>query len=130
MDFPNRSKQIRVLRTEIVVSEKDGGFDLDISLAESAVPFTLELCFRRGGSLTGVRAIGSADDYQLVDGVGTYTVGEDRIEFGPGNGAGPLQPVCMDAGERYTHLGGSLVPDGVRVYITGRSPIHYTLKLR
>ena len=75
MDFPHRSKQLRVLRTVIVVSERDGGFDLDMSLAESAAPFTIELCFRRGGSLTGVQAIGSADDYQLVDGVGTYTVG-------------------------------------------------------
>jgi hypothetical protein len=130
MDFPHRPKQFRVLRTAISVSERDGGFDLDINIAESAVSFTIELCFRRGGSLTGVQAISGADDYQLVDGVGTYTVGEDRIEFGSGNGAGPLQPVCMDAGERYTYLGGSLVPNGVRVYITGRTPIRYTLKLR
>ncbi len=130
MDFPHRRKQLQVLRTSIVVSERDGGFDLDISLVESAVPFTIELCFRPGGSLAGVQPIGGADNYQLVEGLGTYTVGEDRIEFGPGNGAGPLQPVCMDAGERFTHLGGSLLPDGVRVYITGRTPIRYTLKLR
>jgi hypothetical protein len=36
----------------------------------------------------------------------------------------------MEPGERYTYLGGSLVPDGVRVYITGRAPVRYVLQLR
>ena len=36
----------------------------------------------------------------------------------------------MDPGEKYTYLGGSLVPPGQRVYITGRVPFRYTLRLR
>jgi hypothetical protein len=36
----------------------------------------------------------------------------------------------MDPGERYTYLGGGLMPPGVRVYITGRTPIRYVVRLR
>lgn len=130
MDFPQRPRQLRVLRTTILVTEVGGGFDLDLAIEESAVPFTIELCFRRGGVVSGVQPLSGADTYHLVDSFGAYTVGADRITFGPGNGADPLQAVMMDPGERYTYLGGSLVPDGVRVYITGRSPTRYVLKLR
>jgi hypothetical protein len=130
MDFPHRPRQLRVLRTTILVAELDGGFDLDIAIEESAAPFSIELCFRSGGTLSGVQPLSGADSYQLIEGFGAYTVGADRISFGPGNGSGPLQPVAMDPGERYSYLGGGLVPDGVRVYITGRSPTRYLLKLR
>jgi hypothetical protein len=71
--------------------------------------------------------LGTAGNYQLVSGTGSYTVGSDRIEFGPGNGAAR---VGMDPGERYTYLGGSLTPDGQRVYLTGRTPGRQTLQLR
>lgn len=36
----------------------------------------------------------------------------------------------MDPGERFTYLSGSLTPDGLRVYLTGRSPLRHTLRLR
>jgi hypothetical protein len=70
------------------------------------------------------------DNYQLVEGQGTYTVGGDTITFGPGNGSGLRQPIAMDPGEKYTYLGGSLVPAGQRVYITGEVPFRYTLRIR
>jgi hypothetical protein len=127
MDFPHRPKQYRVLRTSVTVTEVAGGFDLIFELAESEVPLAIELCFRAGGTLTGVDALDAAGNYQLSTGTGRYTVGSNWIEFGPGNGA---TRVTMDPGERYTQLNGSLTPDGLRVYLTGRSPLHYTLKLR
>ncbi|MEV6285375.1 hypothetical protein [Kribbella sp. NPDC051770] len=127
MDFPHRPKQYRTLRTAVTVSEVSGGFDLAVELAESEVPFAIELCFRSGGSLSGVQALDAPGNYQLVEGIGSYVVGSDRITFGPGNGA---TRVSMDPGERYTQLNGSLVPDGQRVYITGRSPGRLVLQLR
>jgi hypothetical protein len=130
MSFPHRRQQSQVLRTEIQVTELDGGFALDFALTESAAPFTIELCFRRGGILSGVQPLEGADTYQLVEGFGAYTVDDWRIEFGPGNGAGPLQPVHMDPGDRYTYRNGTLVPEGIRVYVTGRSPVQYRLVLR
>jgi hypothetical protein len=131
MDFPHRPKQWRTLHTEVRVTEADGGYDLDFSVGESEVPLALELCFRKGGTLRGAEPVsGQPDTYQLVSGYGTYTVGDNVIEFGPGNGSGPRQPAVVDAGERYSWMGGSLSVSGMRVLITGRSPLTYRLALR
>ncbi|MGY4767087.1 hypothetical protein ACXC9Q_09225 [Kribbella sp. CWNU-51] len=89
--------------------------------------YAIELCFRPGGTLAGVEALDAPGNYQLVSGTGSYTVSADRIEFGPGNGA---TRVTMDPGERFTYLNGSLTPDGLRVYLTGRTPNRQTLTLR
>ncbi|NUP38910.1 MAG: hypothetical protein HOY76_18315 [Streptomyces sp.] len=131
MDFPHRPKQWRTLRTEVRLRESGGGWDLDFSVGPSEVPLALELCFRPGGTLGGVEPVaGQADTYQLVKGYGTYTVGDDVITFGPGNGSGPRQPATVDAGERYSWMAGSLNLSGIRVLITGRAPLSYRLTLR
>ncbi|MGW3566365.1 hypothetical protein ACWDSL_21230 [Streptomyces sp. NPDC000941] len=131
MDFPHRPKQWRTLRTEVRLRESGGGWDLDFSVGPSEVPLALELCFRPGGTLGGVEPVaGQADTYQLVKGHGTYTVGDDAITFGPGNGSGPRQPATVDAGERYSWMAGSLNVSGIRVLITGRAPLSYRLTLR
>ncbi|MFE6164837.1 hypothetical protein ACFQ7F_38670 [Streptomyces sp. NPDC056486] len=134
MDFPHRPKEYRALRTEILVRETDeGGWELSFEVSESAVPLALELCFRRGGELSGdgLEPVAGADDtYQLVSGEASYMVGDDRITFGPGNGKGGKQPPVVEPGERYTWMNGSLEPDGVRVLITGRSPLTYRMTLR
>ncbi|WP_063732674.1 hypothetical protein [Streptomyces sp. RTd22] len=131
MDFPHRPKEWRTLHTEVRAAEADGGWNLDVEVGESAVPLALELCFRSGGTLTGVEPVpGQKDTYQLVKGYGTYTSGDDVITFGPGNGSGPRQPAVVDPGERYTWMGGDLPVSGLRVLITGRSPLAYRLTLR
>jgi hypothetical protein len=136
MDFPHRPKEYRTLRTEVLVREVGGGawdISFDLSGEGCASPLALELCFRRGGTLTGdglEPVPGSPDTFQLVSGEATYTVGADHITFGPGNGKGGRQPAVVDAGERYAWLNGSLTPNGVRVLITGRSPLTYRLTLR
>jgi hypothetical protein len=131
MDFAHRPKQYRMLNTAITITEVGrGGFDLEFDVDGQSTSLTIELCFRAGGTFTGVvPAIGDGN-FQLVEGDGTYTVGQDIITFGPGNGRGILQPIRMDSGEKYSYLGGSLVPSGQRVYITGRVPFRYTLRLR
>lgn len=133
MDFAHRPKEWRTLRTEVLVRQVSGdAWQLDFDVSQSAVPLALELCFRRGGSLTGdglTPVAGQADTYQLVSGEAAYTVGDDRIVFGPGNGAGGKQPPVVDAGERYSWMNGSLTPDGIRVLITGRSPLRYRLTI-
>lgn len=134
MDFPHRPKEWRTLRTEVLVRQvRGGGWELDFDVSRSAVPLALELCFRRGGTLTGdglEPVAGQTDTYQLVSGEAAYTVGDDRIEFGPGNGKGGKQPPVVEPGERYSWMNGSLTPDGIRVLITGRSPLAYRLTLR
>lgn len=127
MDFPHRPKHYRALRTEVTIVELGNGFDLSFELAGDETSYAIELCFRPGGELTGVEALDAAGNYQLVSGTGAYTVGSDRIEFGPGSGA---ERVGMDPGERYTYLSGSLTPNGLRVYLTGRTPARQTLRIR
>jgi len=130
MSFPERPKQYRRLLTEMTVRRVDGGVDVDVVLSGSETSYTLELCFRRGGTLTGTTPLTNPDEHQLVSGTGRYTVGGDSISFGPGTGSGPFQPVSMDPGERYTYLNGNLTPDGTRVYLTGTTPARFTLQLR
>jgi hypothetical protein len=131
MDFPHRPKQYLVLTTSIVVTQVgDSAFDLAFDVDGPDTSLTIELAFRSGGTLTGVVPATGDGNFQLVEGEGTYTVGADTITFGPGNGSGVRQPIAMDPGEKYTYLGGSLVPAGQRVYITGEVPFRYTLRLR
>jgi len=131
MAFARRPKQYRVLTTTITISEVGpGSFDLDFDVDGQPTSLTIELCFREGGTLTGVVPAGGTGNFQLVEGEGIYAVGQDSIAFGPGNGSGVLQPVRMDAGEKYSYLSGSLQPSGQRVYITGRVPFRYTLRFR
>ncbi|HEY3561310.1 MAG TPA: hypothetical protein VGL05_27790 [Kribbella sp.] len=127
MDFPHRPKQYRTLQTDVTVVEVSNGYDLTFDFAGDETSYAIELCFRPGGTLAGVETLEAQGNYQLVSGTGSYTVGDDRIEFGPGNGAAR---VAMDPGERYTYLGGSLTPDGLRVYLTGRTPGRQVLRLR
>jgi hypothetical protein len=50
----------------------------------------------------------------------------DTITFGPGNGKGLIE---AKPGEQYSWTNGSLILKGHRVYITGMTPLNYTLKL-
>ncbi|MFI5706566.1 hypothetical protein [Kribbella sp. NPDC051620] len=127
MDFGHRPRDYRELRTTITVAEVANGFDLTFELTGSAAPYAIELCFRPGGALSGVEAIDDSGNHQLVSGTGAYAVGDDRIEFGPGSGAAR---VAMDPGERYRSHNGSLVPAGLRVYLTGQAPGRHVLELR
>ena len=131
MDFPHRPKDEKVLTTRVLITEVgNGGFDLAFDLDGPPTSLTIELCFRSGGTLAGVVPAGGDGNFQLVEGEGSYTVGGDTITFGPGTGSGIKQPIAMDAGEKYTYLGGNLTPSGQRVYLTGLVPFRYTLRLR
>ncbi len=131
MDFHLRPKDYKVLDTRITIRQLgDAAFDLDFRVDGPTTSLTIELCFRSGGTLSGVVPASGDGNFQLVEGEGSYTVGSDTITFGPGNGSGIRQPIAMDPGEKYTYLGGSLVPAGQRVYITGLVPFRYRLRLR
>ncbi|MFF1820740.1 hypothetical protein ACFVWG_25765 [Kribbella sp. NPDC058245] len=127
MAFDQRPRDYRALRTAITVAEVENGFDLTFELAGSEAPYAMELCFRPGGVLSGVETIDGFGNYQLESGTGVYAVGNDRIEFGPGSGTAR---VVMDPGERYRMLNGTLVPDGLRVYLTGCAPGRQRLEIR
>ncbi len=133
LDFPARQQDWKTITIKVVIRENAGAFDLDFDIQGlSDVPVALELCFREGGTLVGVEknsvaTFGDAkDSFFLKEGHGSYTVGDDRITFGPGGFAATR--IRME-GLEYANYNGRLRAEGQRVYITGKTPFRYTLSL-
>ncbi|EEU35109.1 uncharacterized protein NECHADRAFT_55410 [Fusarium vanettenii 77-13-4] len=130
LDFTNRPTSVRRLKTDVKMTRTKAGYDLDFEVTgEEDVELTFELTFREGGNFTGVDEFIDSDEvtkYRLVEGEGEYSLEGDKITFGPGNGRGFIQ---ADAGEQYSWHGGNLTLEGHHVYITGMTPLNYTLHL-
>lgn len=112
---------IQTLDAVVEITESAGKFSLAISLTGTAeVPVSIELAFRHGGKLTGVEPIaGTSDAFLLRQGTGSYTVGSDTIEFGPGR-----------VEHTYTQVRGAVPKwDGQSVYLTGLTPFKATLTI-
>jgi hypothetical protein len=146
MDFPNRPKDFKTLTTRVTVRENHGAFDLVFDVDGFAgVPVILELCFRKDGTLAGVEKPAASeggrggggragpamendqDSFVLKGGQGSYTVGSDRIEFGPG--ASAHNRLRME-GENYSVYNGHNRAEGYRVYLTGVTPFKHTLTVK
>ncbi len=113
--------EVQTLRAEVVVTETRGVFDLAFSITGTAfVPVALELAFRHGGKLEGVRpAPGVKDGWLLAEGTGRYSSGGDVIAFGPGR-----------AEHTYTQVRGAVPKwDGQSVYLTGTTPFEFSLRI-
>jgi hypothetical protein len=130
MDFENRPKDYIKLKSELIIRElnNSGAFELDISVGQTpGVAVTVELCFRKGGELSGVIPNENDPDvYFLKEGTGTYRSGNDVIEFGPGSMEHRQLP---QANEQYAVHNGDIVSEGYRVLITFRTPFTHTLKI-
>ncbi|KAF4338321.1 hypothetical protein FBEOM_7786 [Fusarium beomiforme] len=130
LDFSNRPTSVRRLKTDVDIKPTRKGYDLNFEVkGEDDVELTFELTFREGGKFKGVKEILDSDNttiYHLIEGKGEYSFGGDKITFGPGNGDGPIS---ADAGEQYSWHGGNLTLAGSHVYITGTTPLKYTLNL-
>ncbi len=116
-----QQSNLQRLEAVVEVTETAGKFALAISLTGTAdVPVSIELGFRSGGKLTGVEPVHHVTDaFLLRNGTGTYTVGGDTIEFGPGR-----------VEHTYTQVRGALPKwDGQSVYLTGLTPFKITLAI-
>ena len=112
---------IQLLESVITITESAGKFSLEFSITGTdEVPVAIELAFRHGGKLTGVAPIAHVNDaFLLSSGTGRYTVGDEVIEFGPGQ-----------AQHTYTQVRGALPKwDGLSVYLTGLTPFKTTLSI-
>ncbi|MEU5152892.1 hypothetical protein [Glycomyces sp. NPDC021274] len=124
MDFAHRPNDAFALATEARVRVGEGEVRLGIEVSPGGVRHVLELAFRDGGELEGVRPL-AGGGFAPVDGAFTYRRGGDAIavrvdECGPaGLGYHP--------GEDYTHLSGTDAAQGLRVYVpipaSGRSTV-------
>ncbi|MBD3274111.1 MAG: twin-arginine translocation signal domain-containing protein [Candidatus Marinimicrobia bacterium] len=111
---------LQTLNQTISITETDGNVTMEIEVDGTAhVPLAVEMSFRDGGELSGTIPDEFVEhSYFLKSGMGTYTVGDDTITFGPG------------IAEHYwsqTHM--SLPKqDGQSVYITGLTPFKHTIE--
>lgn len=147
LDFPDRPKDYKTLVSTVAIRENNGSFTLDFDVSGyDGVPVTVELCFRRGGTLDGViltgsgNAAGGATDgragrsmrddpesFRMNDEWGSYSIDGDTIEFGPG--VWEHSRIGME-GEQFSVYNGELKADGLRVYMTGTTPFKHSVKLR
>lgn len=120
-----RMSEVKTLQQKITITETNGTFALAFEITgHNDVPVTIELGFRRGGQFTGVR---TGTTSLLAAGMGTYQVGNDVIEFGPGHAA--HQFTNLD-GASYTAHRGTVKPTGDCIYLTGYTPFRETITIR
>ena len=127
MDFSHRPQSnIQTLDTVVELDTKANKKLLKFKIdGPAGVRVTLECCFREGGEFKHVEKQG--ENYVLKEGFGTYTVGGDTIQIGPG--LHEHSYVNGLEGEMYSTHFGTLKTQGNYLYITGLCPFEYTLEL-
>jgi hypothetical protein len=127
MDFSNRPvSNVKTLDTTVTLVEAGGGNELQFRVdGLKGVQVTVELCFKEGGTLSGVTTDEKGNGF-LENGTGTYAFGGDTITFGPG--VAVSKAVENLEGERYSTHFGSLRTEGMHVYLTGVTPFVHTLR--
>ena len=133
LDFPHRQmSNVQVLDQKVTIAENQGTFELRFEITgHSRVPYAVELAFRPGGEFTGsleeVTTRDNAKVYFLKDGVGRYRVGDDVIEFGPGQAE--HQQINL-SGPSYAAHGATLRARGTCVYLTGFTPFQKVVTIK
>jgi hypothetical protein len=106
-------------RVRVDFGERQFGCRIEIDGTER-VPVSVELSFRKGGTLVGVEPIEDTPNaYCLTGDFGEYRIGSDRIRFGPGR-----------TEHRWIQLRGAEPKlDGLSVYLTGFTPFEQTIQI-
>lgn len=105
------------LEQSVSLTETRAGFRLRIQASGTKnVPLAIEINLRDGGKLEGCESLGE-DRALLSQGQAAYTVGSDRIRFGPAL-----------AQHKYTQVRGALPKlAGKSVYLTAFTPCDHTI---
>ena len=114
--------EIQEFHYEVRIREKDDGFELTIKISGTDnVPVAMELAFRKGGTVSGVRTVDhTPDTYLLEKGMGQYQYDDQSITFGPGI-----------AEHSWIVLRGALPKsDAMCVYLTGFTPFEKTIVIK
>jgi hypothetical protein len=114
--------EVQTLDYVITILEAEGKTMLEISVSGvDHIPLAVEMNFRTGGLLSGSLIIDEQqeDAYFLKEGMATYQVGNDVINFGPGRNA-----------HKWSQIRGMLPkPAGNTVYLTGYTPFRHVIEL-
>jgi hypothetical protein len=116
-----KQSNVQYLDTTIRITPLNNGIEVDISITGTdKVPVSMELILRDGGKFEGVESIQNNPlAYVLKGKQGSYTVGSDTINFGPG---------------KFEHTGyqlrGALPKMSTpTVYLTGITPFKHTIQI-
>lgn len=103
--------------------EAEGGYNLRIrAKGTELVPVTIEIAFRPGGKLTGVKPVPNvADSYLIAGAEAQYQFGKDIIKVSPG-----LAEHWWTTNMRYIE---PKLP-GPTLYLTGFAPLDHTIRFR
>ena len=116
-----KQSEIQKLETTVKIKEANNGLEIEINMSGTeGVPVSLELIFRAGGSFSGVtKSPKNENAYLFSDQKGSYTVGNDSINFSSGK-----------VEHKNIQLRGALpAMDAPTVYLTGFTPFQHILKL-
>lgn len=116
-----KQSEIQKLETTVKIKEANNGLEIEINMSGTEdVPVSLELIFRAGGSFSGVtKSPKNENAYLFSDQKGSYTVGNDSINFSSGK-----------VEHKNIQLRGALpAMDAPTVYLTGFTPFQHILKL-
>jgi hypothetical protein len=130
MNFPNRPpSNVQTLEQRVTITENHGVCELNFDISgQTGVPVTIELSFRTGGKLSGsLQELPREKCFLLKQGFGNYRVGDDAIEFGPGQAEHQFLNL---SGHSYIAHGGALKAGGECVYITGFTPFQKVITIR
>lgn len=130
LNFPKRQvSNVQSLDQKVTVVENGGVFELQFDISgHERVPFIVEFTFRPGGKFEGNLVERTKDRlYMLKEGTARYRVGDDVIEFGPGEAEHDYVDL---SGASYGWHNGSIRPGGYCVYVTGFTPFRKTLTIR
>jgi hypothetical protein len=115
--------EIQYLETTVKITEIAGGIEVELELnGTDGVPVTIELVFRGNGKFTGVQVSEKEPNVFLFhQQIGTYTVGNDTIQFGSGK-----------ITHKALHLRGALpaVTNAPVVYLTGFTPFKHIITFK
>jgi hypothetical protein len=128
MEFEKRKvSNVKTLDTTVTLVENNGRNELAFRvIGMEGVAVTVELCFKEGGTLSGVTDVNDPNDNHFLEkGNARYEYKGDVIEFGPGAIAG--KNITRLEGERYSTHFGTLRTEGMHVYLTGVTPFTHTL---
>ncbi len=116
-----KQSNVQYLETTIKITPLNKGIEVDISITGTdKVPVSMELILRSGGKFEGVESIpNNPSAYVLKGKQGSYTVGSDTINFGPG---------------KFEHTGYQLrgaqpKMNAPTVYLTGITPFKHTIQI-
>ncbi|GJM27842.1 MAG: hypothetical protein DHS20C17_04770 [Cyclobacteriaceae bacterium] len=113
--------EVQNLETTIIIKEVGESFELSLSIQGSEnVPVALELGFREGGELSGVTPVKDIPD--------AYLVAEQQITYNLDGQSITISPGYSE--HQWTQLRGALPKmEGPSVYLTGYTPLEWTLKI-